>query len=71
MLRSSFSAFETACPSLTCGFPFGIANCILCFANGNIENLLGKLRGIARTFGHEASMPQISGYFETETLPEV
>jgi hypothetical protein len=37
---------------------FGIANCILSFANGNIEYLLGNLDGITRTFGHEASMPQ-------------
>ncbi len=25
---------------------------------GNVEYLLGKLDGIARTFGHETSMPQ-------------
>jgi hypothetical protein len=37
---------------------FRFARCILSFANGNIEYLLGKLDGIARTFGHEASMPQ-------------
>ncbi len=58
MLRSSFSAFETACPSLTCGFPLGIANDILSFADGNVEYLFGELCGITRTFGHEASMPQ-------------
>jgi hypothetical protein len=58
MLRSSFSAFETACPSLTCGFPLGIANGILGLADSNIEYLFGKLGGITRTFAHEASMPQ-------------
>lgn len=48
----------------------GFANRVLSCACGNIEDLLGKLDGIARTFGHEASMPQFSGYFETETLPD-
>ena len=36
----------------------GLANRILSFANGNVEYLLGKLDGIARTFRHEPSMPQ-------------
>ena len=36
---------------------------------GNIKYKLGELVWIAGSFGHEASMPQVSGYFETETLP--
>lgn len=40
--------------------PLGFANCILNFTDGNIEYLLGKLGGIARTFRHEASMPQVA-----------
>ena len=53
---------------------FGIANRILNFANGNVEYLLGKLDGIARTFGHEASMPQAAPsfhamVFQSEALP--
>jgi hypothetical protein len=36
----------------------GLAYRILSFTDGNIENLLGKLDGIARTFRHEPSMPQ-------------
>jgi hypothetical protein len=36
----------------------GLAYCILILADGNVENLLGKLDGIARTFRHEPSMPQ-------------
>jgi hypothetical protein len=35
----------------------GFANRIFGLANGNIEYLLGKLNGVARTFGHETSMP--------------
>jgi len=37
------------------------AHRILSLSNGNIKYLLGELDGITRTFGHEASMPQISG----------
>jgi hypothetical protein len=37
---------------------FGLAYGILSFSDGNVEYLLGKLDGIARTFGHETSMPQ-------------
>lgn len=36
----------------------GCANGIFSLAYGNVEYLLGKLDGIARTFGHEPSMPQ-------------
>jgi anti-sigma B factor antagonist len=50
---------------------FCFADSILSFTDGNVEYLLCKLGGIARTFGHEASMPQFSGYFETETLPKL
>jgi hypothetical protein len=54
--------------------PLGFAYCILSFANGDIENLLSKLGGIARTFGHETSMPQAGptfyrAKFQTEALP--
>ena len=38
--------------------PLGFAHGIFGFADGNVEYLLGKLDGIARTFGHETSMPQ-------------
>src|ERR1019366_1400454 len=47
-----------------------LTNGVLSFADGNIENLLRKLDGITRTFGHEASMPQNQRIFETETLPK-
>ena len=50
--------------------PLGLANGVLSFADSNVEHLLGKLTRIAGTFSHEASMPQVSGYCETETLPE-
>lgn len=36
----------------------GFAHGIFGFANGDVENLLGKLDGIARTFGHEPSIAQ-------------
>ncbi len=36
----------------------GFADGIFRFADGNVEYLLGKLDGITRSFGHEASMPQ-------------
>ena len=54
--------------------PLGFAYRILSFAYGNVENLLGKLDGIARTFGHEPSMPQAAvsfhaTEFQTEALP--
>lgn len=58
MLRPRLSALQSACPALTPRLPLGFAHSVLSFANGNVENLLGKLDGIARTFGHEASMPQ-------------
>jgi hypothetical protein len=45
---------------------FRFAYCVLSFANGNVENLLGKLDGVAGTFGHESSMPH-----ETVGLPRV
>jgi len=38
--------------------PLGLTNGVLSFADGDVEHLLGKLDGITRTFGHEASMPQ-------------
>jgi hypothetical protein len=34
------------------------ANRVLSLTDGNVENLLGKLDGIARTFSHEASIAQ-------------
>lgn len=34
------------------------AHCIVCFADGNVEYLFGKLGGIARTFGHGLSIAQ-------------
>jgi hypothetical protein len=33
------------------------AHGVLSFANGDVENLLGKLDGVAGTFSHESSMP--------------
>jgi len=58
------------------GNPFRFADSVLSFANRNVENLLGKLDGITRTFGHEASMPQAEPRFQTmrfqtEALPPV
>jgi hypothetical protein len=38
--------------------PLGFANCILRFADGNVEYLLGKLDGITRTLCHEPSIAQ-------------
>ena len=57
-------------PLLADGLSLGIAYGILSLADGNIKYLLGKLGGIAWTFGHEPSMPQAHRVFETETLPE-
>jgi hypothetical protein len=34
----------------------GLTDGIFSFANGDVENLLRKLDGIARTFGHETSI---------------
>jgi hypothetical protein len=58
MLCSGLTAFESACPSFTDWLPFGFAYRILGFANGNVEYLLGKLDGIARTLRHEPSIAQ-------------
>jgi hypothetical protein len=52
-LRSSSSAFQSPRSSFTDGLPLGLAYGVLSFTNRNVENLLGKLNGIARTFGHE------------------
>ena len=71
MLRPSLSSLQPACPSLAGGLSLGLANRVLDFACSNIEYLLGELDRITRTFGHKRSMPQISGYFETETLPKI
>lgn len=54
--------------------PLRFANRVLSFANRNVENLLRKLDGIARTFGHETSMPQAAPSiyamnFQTDALP--
>ena len=54
--------------------PLRFANSVLSFANGDVKNLLGKLGGITRTFGHETSMPQAAPpiyamRFQTEALP--
>jgi len=69
-LGSGPSAFHSPRTPLTLWrIPLGFANRVLGFASGDVEDLLGELDGITRTFGHEASMPQVSGYFETETLP--
>jgi len=38
--------------------PFQLADCIFGFANSDVENLLGKLEGIAGTFGQESSIAQ-------------
>lgn len=51
------------------------ANRVLSFADSDVEYLLGKLDGIARTFGHETSMPQTAPSiyamkFQTEALPK-
>ncbi len=56
--------------------PFRFAYRVLSFANGNVEYLFGKLDGIARTFGHDQSMPQSAATFyntgfQTEALPDV
>lgn len=50
------------------------AHGVLSFAYGNVEYLLRKLDGIARTFSHETSMPQAAPCFyamrfQTEALP--
>ena len=47
--------------ALARGMPLGFADSIFGFARGNVHDELGKLVGIARRFGHEASMPQVSG----------
>jgi len=52
--------------------PLRFAHGVLSFTNSNVEYLLGKLDGIARTFGHEASIPYqpVHGAkIETETPP--
>jgi hypothetical protein len=53
------SSFTTSHASRAAGrrMPLGLAHGVLGLANGNVEYLLGKLDGIARTFGHEPSMP--------------
>jgi hypothetical protein len=38
--------------------PLGFAHGVFGFANSDVEYLLGKLDGIARTFGHEPSIAQ-------------
>ncbi|MGA8312037.1 MAG: hypothetical protein WB755_18530 [Terriglobales bacterium] len=38
--------------------PLRFADGVFGFASGDVEDLLGKLGGITRTFGHDASMPQ-------------
>jgi hypothetical protein len=58
MLRPRLSALQTARPSFANGLSFRLANAILSLANGDVEYLLSKLDGIARTFGHEASIAQ-------------
>jgi arginine dihydrolase len=55
---SRLAALQPPCPSLADRLSLGLANGILSFADGDIKHLLGKLDGITRTFGHEASMPQ-------------
>ncbi len=57
MLCPSLSALQAACPALAYRTPLRFAHSILSFANSDVEYLLGKLNGIARTFGHEMSMP--------------
>lgn len=63
MLRSGFSALQSACPSLTHRLPLGFADGVLSFANGNVEDLLGKLDGITRTFSHENEYATVRAAF--------
>ena len=58
MLRPRLSALQSALPSFADRFSFRFTNGILRFANSYIEYLLGKLYGIARTFGHKPSIAQ-------------
>ena len=53
----------------------GFADDIFGLSNGNVEDLLGKLDGIARKLGREASMAQPAPRFhevqiQTDPLPE-
>jgi hypothetical protein len=54
---SSLAALESS-SALWWRIALGFTHGVLCFADGNIENLLGKLHRIARTFGHEPSIAQ-------------
>jgi hypothetical protein len=58
MLRSRFPTLQPARSSLADRLSFGLAYGVLSFTNGNIEHLLGKLGGIARTFCHGLSIAQ-------------
>jgi hypothetical protein len=56
---AGFAAFSTASPTPNAfGMLLNFAYRVLGLTNGNVEYLLSKLDGIARTFGHETSMPQ-------------
>src|SRR5271170_7896514 len=55
--------------------PLRLADRVLSIANGNVENLFGKLDGVSRTLRHEPSMPQSTepipgSQNEIETLPK-
>jgi hypothetical protein len=56
MLGSGFSALQSTSSAFTDWFSLRFADCVLSFTYGDFENLLGKLDGIARTFGHETSI---------------
>ena len=58
MLCSRLSALQAAYPFLADRLSLGFADGVLSFANGNVEYLLGKLDGIARTLRHERSIAQ-------------
>jgi hypothetical protein len=58
MLGPRLPAFQSARASFADRLSLQFADCILSFANGNIEYLLGKLDGIARTLRHEPSIAQ-------------
>ena len=72
--RTSLTAFRSAF-AFGGWMPLGFAHRVFGFANGDVENLFRKLSGIARTFGHEASIAHAAPSFygvkiQTDTLPE-
>lgn len=76
MLCPRLSARQAADPFLADRLSFRLAHGIFGLADGNVEYLLGKLSDVARTFGHEPSMPQAAPpiyptKFQTEALPKI